>query len=62
MDPNDETEAEATVQFLLNGMRAFLVILIFSGICATTFFKWGETLPLEAWFPKNFAYGYEVVN
>lgn len=63
VDRNQETEAEATVQLIWKGFKIYLVTIVATGsstVIVTAIFTWGKTLPLESWFPKDFARGYEV--
>lgn len=62
-DPNRDTDARTTLQWIWRGMKIYRVCLFGSSIpvVGTAVFVWGESLPFVAWFPKNIACGYIVI-
>lgn len=62
-DPNEETQAKAILLWIWNGIRLFVVCATAAAlmlIIPAAVLSWGEFLPLEAWFPRDFPCGYTV--
>lgn len=62
-DPEDESEADATLKMVGKGIRIYSVSVFTTGTVAVItpiVFGWGKVLPFVAWFPEKYTYGYEV--
>lgn len=62
-DPNEETPAKVILLWIWKGIRWFVVCASGAAvmlIIPAAVLSWGEFLPLDAWFPRDFPHGYTV--
>lgn len=63
VDPNEETPAKTILLWICNGIKLLVACTAAAAITliiAAGALSWGKSLPFEAWFPRDLAYGYAV--